>query len=127
MAFEFGLMDYISTNVATVNERVYIDVLPQNATLPAITCSLLIGMPEYSHSGTSDLEDGGYDINIFADTALEREEVYAELRPFISGIRTAFGGMNGVSFIKNNRNFYEPETGKYRKLVEIRAWHKESA
>ena len=127
MAFEIGLMDYLATNVPTVNERVYIDTLPQDATLPAITCIRIYGLPEYSMSGSSDLESGGFDINIFADTALEREEVYAELRDVVSGISTAFGGMTGVSFIRNQISTYEPDTGKYRKIVEIRAWHKESA
>ena len=92
MAFEIGLMDYLATNVSLVNERVYTDVLPQNATLPAITCSLLVALPEYHLLGSSDLEDGGYDINILASTALERANVFAELRPFVSGISTAFGG-----------------------------------
>jgi len=127
VAFEFGLMDYISTNVPTVSERVYIDTLPQDPTLPAITCRRIYGMPEYSMSGGSDLEDGGFDVNIWADTALEREEVYAELRPFISGVRTGFGGNPGVSFIRNQISTYEPETGRYRKIVEVRAWHRESA
>ena len=127
MAFEIGLMDYLSDNVPTVNERVYIDVLKQNATLPAITCSRIYGLPEYSMSGSSNLESGGFDINIFADTALEREAVYAELREAVSGRSTAFGGMTGVSFIKNQISTYEPETGTYRKIVEIRAWHKENA
>jgi len=127
VAFEFGLMDYIAANVSTVSERVYTDTLPQDPILPAITCRRIYGIPEYSHSGSSDLEDGDFDVNIWADTALDREEVYAELRPFISGIRTNFGGSPGVSFIRNQMATYEPETGRYRKFIEVRAWHRESA
>lgn len=127
MAFEFGLMTFIENNVALVGSRVYTDTLPQGATLPAITCMLITGVPEYCLAGSSDLENSGYDVNIWASTALERANVFDQLRAVISGVRTAFGDHTGVCFIRNHFNIYEPETGYYRKLVEIRSWHKESA
>jgi len=127
VAFDFVLMDYMAANVALVSNRVYTDALPQDPTLPAITCRLIFGLPEYSHSGSSDLEDGGFDVNIWADTALERSQVFDQLRPEISGRRIAFGASTGVSFIRNKMNTYEPETGRYRMFIEVRTWHPESA
>lgn len=127
MGFETGLYTHLKNNVPLVSDRVYPDVLEQESTLPALTYKRLTGMPEYSMSGSSDLEDGRYEINVWAGTPLERMNVYAELREAVSGYGGCFGGMTGASFIKNHISVYEPETKLYREIVEVMIWHRESA
>ena len=127
MGFETGMNTYLRANVPLVNNRVHPDTLPQGTSLPAITYRRLAGIPEYHHGGSSDLEDGRYEVNIWASTPLERLNVYAELRAACSGVKTSFGDKPATSFIRNHFSVYEPETGKFREIVEMRIWHKESA
>ena len=127
MGFETGLTTHLENNVPSVSNRIYPDTLPQGATLPALTYRRITGIPEYAHTGSSDLEDGRYELNIWASTPLQRLSTYSEVRVAVSGFKGSFGDKTCTCFIRNHFSLYEPDTEIYREVIELKIWHRESA
>lgn len=103
---------------ALVGERVYPIRLPQKATLPAIAYSRVSSPPTRTHSGRGTLEHPRYQLDCWAATYLEAEALAAAVIQALDGQR-----WGNVSLAENEIDDADPETGLFRRIVDVTIWH----
>lgn len=109
--------------VARIEDRIYREVLPQNAVLPALTYTRVSSTHDELLDGGSNISFGYFQISCWAldpDAATELAAL----------VRTRMQGLGGLNFekagIEDERSDYEPETQLYRQDVDCRIAYAES-
>ncbi len=99
---------------ALVGTRIYPGPLAQEATLPAIGFGRISRVVDYTHSGPSTLEDGRFQFDCWAAT-------HTGAIALARAVRTAFEGktMLGVSFVENEIDDKDTETGNWRRVLDM--------
>lgn len=96
MVIEAAILNHLRTNVDIVNRRVYLDELPQNATLPAITISLVSGQDEGTFGDDSNTADESFQVSIWAKTREDTIRVAKQVRSSFKAFSGVIGGAGGV-------------------------------
>ncbi len=135
MAFMAGLFTFLSSYPALaelVSTRIYPlllppppdpEIMPQPEYLPALVYNKISGPRVYSHSGDSGLENPRYQIDCWSEDPDTAEQVAGILIEALSGYAGPMGNETvGASFIENDEDGYDPETGLYRVMVEVLFW-----
>jgi hypothetical protein len=126
MSFEAGLKTFLNENLSTGN-RNYPLKIPQGATLPATTYKEISGNSEYAHDGSSNLVRARYQIDIWGETFASVKEIEGELIAASSGFHGSMGSNVCNVFVERGPDINEPDTDRYRKIVDLIVWRKENA
>ena len=104
----------------TPGTRIHPETLPQKPTLPAATYRRIAGAPVASYDGLDDLDNGLYQIDVWAETQLAARQAADALRDAID--TSADLGASLLSIFSD----YEHETRLYRFSLDFSLWHIES-
>lgn len=131
MSFEEGLFAYLSTYpglVPLVGTRVYPVLLPQNATLPAVTYTRL-ATPRLHEFEASFLPHPTFQFDCWAmDTAVisgyeEAKDVATQVVAALDIYRGAMGAYTvEASIVDSERDAYDPETKIWHVIVDVEIW-----
>jgi hypothetical protein len=81
------------------------------------------GTPLYAHDGDARLPSARFQIDIWASSYSSLKAVRAELETALSGFRGTMGGVGGVvvgsAFLVGEQDDYEPETSRYREMLDF--------
>lgn len=127
MAFLDDIFTFIQTQApitALVGENVHPVKLPQTPGLPAVVFQKISRPRIYSHDGDSGLGNARYQFSAWAETLASAEAIRQALIDSFSGFNGVMGDTSRAnSFILNEQDDEEPETGLYRQMVDIEFWH----
>lgn len=111
---------------ALVGTRVYPDSVPLKATLPAMSYLVVDGRPlQHRSSRQATFGNTLVQLDIYGAT---RADAQAVRKAVLEAMGTFFGGgppRVDVALRNNEQAAYEPETGRYRSIIEFRIWHEE--
>ena len=121
-----GVTDLIST-------RMYPDVLPQNATMPATTISVVSGNSEYNLTGGEGNARARVQIDCFGATRSAVNELAEAIRVELHGYNGAAGSETVQSCLMENKRdlIDQPIDGdsyavRYRKMIDFSVIHTEA-
>ncbi len=107
---------------ALVDTRVYPMLLPQGATLPALTYQRISTVQTYSHQGDSGLATVRMQVDCWGATYASAKAVAAQVKAALSGYTSsAIGRCHLVA----ERDLYDPETGHYRVIIDFMIGYQE--
>lgn len=98
--------------------RVYPDVLPQMAVLPAVTFFTVTGDNDFHLQGQSGLIRRIVQVDVWSKVAMAADQLMVELENLMVA-STAFQ-VNGIA--ASAADGYEPETERYRVSREFTIW-----
>lgn len=93
----------------------------QPAERPCITFMRVSGGYSYTHDGPDELQESLWQFDIWAASMATARAVHAQLLAALSGDSPANGY---YSFLDNVAHDYEPDTGTYRIITQLRVWHR---
>ena len=101
-----------------VDSRVYVMQLPDTPEFPAIV------MQRISGPRASILWRPRYQLSCWARSYKEAEELAENVTEALHGFHGDIDGTHGVILVESNGlDDYEPETGLYRRIVDIYLYH----
>ena len=130
MSFEEGLFYYLDNYAGLsteVDNRIYPNLLPQQppAVLPAVVYHR-ISTPRLVALERSLLPQGRFQFDCWAETFQEAKDVAAQVKAALDVYSGAMGDYTvEVSLIDDERDDYEPETKRWRSMVEVVIWYEE--
>ncbi len=112
---------------ALVADRIYVSVLPQNPTYPAITYQRISGPRVENLQSHSGLAHPRFQFSCFARTAAEAVAVREQVRLALEGFRGIIGSDNiqGIEIV-DERGFFEKVLQIYRSDIDAVVWHLEA-
>jgi len=126
MSFEADLKSHLQGVAAVsslVNDRIYPQILPEGATLPAVTYTLVFGQPENSLDGfTSGLTRFSVQLDCWAKTFGAAVALALAVRDRMNTNASTF---STVLLNYPALDDYEPDTKRYRRALECACWFKE--
>ena len=128
MSFEEGLFYYLDNHAGLsgeVDSRIYPNLLPQDPTLPAVVYHR-ISTPRLVALERSLLPQGRFQFDCWAETFQEAKAVAEQVKLALDVYSGAMGDETvEVSLIDDERDDYEPETKRWRSMVEVVIWYEE--
>lgn len=103
---------------ALVGERMYPQTLPQGATLPAVTYSLISGTTEGDSQDGPGVSRRRYQFDCWGATYSDATAVATALTTAVSGTRR----IGQASFVDNEVDGFEAETQRWRRIVDVMVW-----
>lgn len=103
---------------ALVGERMYPQTLPQGATLPAVTYSLISGTTEGDSQDGPGVSRQRYQFDCWATTYSAATTLAKALTAAVSGTQR----IGQASFVDNEVDGYEAETQRFRRIVDVMVW-----
>jgi len=126
MVFQVGLFTFLTSQSALTDliaTRIYSRLMPQKPTLPLLVYNKISNPRVYSQDGDSGLENPRYQFDVWADDPDSAEQIADILIGILSGYKGAMGDETvGASFVENDEDGYDAETGLYRVMVEVVFW-----
>ena len=93
--------------VALVGSRVYPQVVPQDAAMPALAYQRISETPEYSHTGFSSLSRTRFQITVEAETMASVDAAAQAVRIALRGVSWTFGTVTVyASFVDTDTDGY---------------------
>ena len=106
---------------ALIATRMYPLLLPQNAVLPAVTYQVISDVHELNQSEPGGLPVIRLQYTCWADSYLAAQTLAAAIRVALDGFTGVMGsGSVGYAALDNMVDDYEPDTKKYRVLVDMK-------
>ena len=103
---------------ALIGERLYPVTLPQGATLPAMTYQVISGATEGDSQSGAGIPRRRYQFDCWGAT-------YSDAVAVALALLTAVNGTSRIgqaSFLDNEVDSYEPETQRWRRIVDVMVW-----
>ena len=127
---DVALVHYLESNpglVALLGERIYPEPLPQpegGVILPAITYARVSGIPRVAHDGDSGLFSPLFQLKVWSSTKAQSRAIIRLMRIALSGYAGLMGDlMVQASFVKADRDIWDPDTGLFTPVLEVELWH----
>lgn len=118
------LFSFLSDQGTAAASRIYPNVLPQKVTLPAVRYFQVSDPPERTQEGRSALRHPRFQLDCFADTYLEAKGLAQQVAIILDGYRGVMGsGYCHAGFQEDERDNYDPETGRHWVSVDVVIWH----
>ena len=125
MSFEEGLFYYLDNYAGLsmeVDDRIYPLLLPQEPTLPAVVFHR-ISTPRLHELENSLLPQGRFQFDCWAETFQRAKAVQEQVRLALDLYSGPMGEYTvEVAIVEDERDDYEPETGRWRSMVEAVIW-----
>ena len=132
MVIEEALYAFLAATAgvtALVSTRIYPQVIPQDAVLPAIAYQRISGPRVHSQSGASGLAYPRFQFTCQAATYSAARQVANAVRAALDGYRGTMGGAGGVSvgaaFVANEIDGYSEESGEHTVRLDVVIYHAE--
>ena len=132
MVIEEALYAYLSSHAgltALVSTRIYPLVMPQNATLPAVTFSKISGPRAHAMQQDAGLAYPRFQVSCWGGTYKQAKEVAGQVRAALQDYTGTMGGAGGVVvsgvFLEDENDLYEPGTQAYHIAIDFIIWHLE--
>jgi hypothetical protein len=129
MQFEAALFNYLKGYAglaALVGTRIYPLIMPQNPTLPAVTYQKISGVVDYVMDGTS-IKRPRIQVDAWAKSYASARAVAEQVKAAFDRYTGTMGGVGGVqvigTWIENETDLFEPDTGLYRVSLDFRFEH----
>jgi hypothetical protein len=124
------LTTYLIANaalIAVVNGRIYPQVLPQHATLPAIVYSQIHGKPGNTMENASGFTDALFQFACVGTSYFDVKKTARNLRTALEGFAGTMGSTKVYgAFQETERDGYDSETLEYRTDLDFKIWHLEA-
>lgn len=124
------LTTYLIANsalVATVNGRIYSQILPQHAVLPAIAYSQIHGKPGNTMENASGFIDALFQFTCVAMSYFDAKKTARSLRTALEGFAGTMGSTKVYgAFQESERDGFNFETLEYRTDLDFKIWHLEA-
>lgn len=113
---------------ALVGTRISPQPLAQRPTLPAVTFQKISNAfgSDRGDSGKATIERPRYQFDCYGATYSSAHSVAQQLREALAAIAQASNPRVDVAYLQDELDYYEPETGRYRVIVDAFIWHEES-
>jgi hypothetical protein len=129
MTLEQALFSYLGNYAglkALVSTRIYPIIMPQNPTLPAVTYQKISGVVDYVMDGTS-IKRPRIQVDAWAKSYGAVRGVAEQVKAALDRYTGTMGGTGGVeiigTWIENETDLFEPDTGLYRVSLDFRFEH----
>lgn len=115
------------TLAASLGNRLYPELLPEDATLPAGIINFVDGGGQLAHSGADGILWARLQVDFYATTSLEVQQLRDAARRWLNGYR-GFMGSTRFEMVQLQLALgqYEPATGRYRRITDWMVRYKES-
>lgn len=131
MTLEQALYSYLSGYAgltALVGTRIYPVTMPQGVTYPAVTYRKVSGLAEYVlGQHVPELYNPRYQFDAWGTSYSSVKSVAEQIKAALGGYSGLMGGASGVrvigSWIVNEIDLYESDTGVYHTAVDVRFYH----
>lgn len=108
---------------ALISDRAYPNVLPEQATLPAVVYSRISATREHNFgNGNPPVATARFQFDCFGSTYLSAVNVGEQVRKALMGLMTS--GYDVI--IDNDMDDWDPESKRYRRIVDVLITHGES-
>jgi hypothetical protein len=128
MPFEEGLFYYLDNYedlAEEVDNRIWPTLLPQDPTLPAIVYTRISTPRLYKFEDTF-LPQGRFQFDCYAEEFQEAKNVAADIKAALDLYSGSMGDYTvETCIIEDEMDIYEPETGRWRSMVEVVIWYLE--
>lgn len=122
--FVEDLFSFLSDQATAAGSRIYPNILPQGATLPAIKYFQVSEPPEHTHSGRSALHHPRWQLDCYAITYIEARRLAEQTITAIDGFSGAMGSSGcQAGFQEDARDNHNPETGRHWVSVDVEIWY----
>jgi len=125
MSFEEGLFYYLDNYAGLsmeVDDRIYPLLLPQEPTLPAVVFHR-ISTPRLHELERSFLPHARFQFDCWAEDFQRAKAVQEQVRLALDLYSGPMGEYTvEVAIVEDERDDYEPETGRWRSMVEAVIW-----
>jgi hypothetical protein len=111
---------------ALVSTRVYPMMLPQEPTLPAITYQRISTPRVTAHDGGTGLEYPRFQFDVYAATYAGARAL-AKLLVALFNAKKSAVTTGTVTFVESDRDNYDPDTGVFRRMVDVVLWCNDDA
>lgn len=131
MTFEAALVAFIEAQVPELQDRFGPPPIGETPEFPCATYFRLspggVGV-EYSHSGSSNLVHPRFQIDVWHTLIDEMERVAELVVNALSGFKGTMSGIPvGASFLNDpGTDFYEPDTQRYRRMLDFEFWYSDA-
>lgn len=130
MALEAALYTRLTAHAGTsaiVSTRVYPNVLPQRATLPAVTYRRISTNRPPAMGADSGVAEVRMQVDSWADSYSGVKALQAQVRSALQRYNATVGSEVILdAFIVNEMDLYEPEKNVHRVLTDFTIWHRET-
>ncbi|KAA3645334.1 MAG: DUF3168 domain-containing protein [Chloroflexi bacterium] len=124
MPFNQGLVTFLKAAGTAAGDNVKPDPLGPDAKLPAITYFMVSGPRVRSHSGGSNLVNGRYQLSCWDRGYQVAKNLAQEVIDLLDGVSGTAGGKTiQSSFVDDETDDHEPETGLRRVIVDVMIMH----
>ena len=128
MNFEESLvtqMEATSALTAVVSTRIYPNIIPQEAALPALAYQTISSGEWLYHTGAAQRQEIRVEITVRASTYLSAKAVIAVLKSTFRGYKGTLGGAGGVTVyymtLDNEIDGFDKESGHTTVRIDIRS------
>lgn len=132
MIYEQALVTELEATSAItdlVGTRIYPNVIPEDADLPAMAYQRISGARTQFHDGSVFWDEARVQFTIRAATYASAKSVIAAMKNKLGGFMGTMGGVGGVpvheTSIGNDLDGYDQEAGYYTVRLDIRSLYKE--
>ena len=127
MSFEEGLFEYLDNHAGLsmeVDSRIYPVLLPQRATLPAVTYTRLVTPRLHELDTTSLLPHPTFQFDCWAASYARAKDVAAQVFAALDMYRGAMGDYTvEASIVSTDRDAFDPETKIWHIIVDCEIWY----
>ncbi len=136
MSVKAALIDHIKWKVTDLGNRVRPNVALTSDTLPYCVVQQISGVPTTTLAGDTGFTDRRFQVDIYADDALEVQTIADEVRNKLSGLTGTLGTTNTATVrlvqMESEGDGYIPpdaatEFGKYRRTLDLTIHNLETA
>jgi hypothetical protein len=111
---------------ALIGARVYPGRLPVGATLPAVTYQRVSGRHEYAQTGPAGLARPRFQLDAWATTYAQADQVAAQVRAALSGYTgTVLGVPINGAFLDTEMDLWDAATETWHHTTDVFIWHAE--
>ena len=119
MALKTGLQAKLTAILPSAT-GVYQSSAPAGTQMPFATWQIISRVPSHTHDGTSGVSTVRVQVDIWAGSETQREEMLSDLRAGMDGFRGDLGSVRcGYSFLANIVDGVEPEINGYTAMSDF--------
>lgn len=123
MTFIESLYAFLA-NRTDAGSRVYPKRLPQQASLPALTYTVIDDPGEHSHDGASNLAHPRVQVDCWGSTPLQAAQLDDQVRAVLDGYQGPMGTLSVHGAMRQDaRQDDDPDTGRYWVSADYIVWH----